>query len=104
MIEGLRKREAQFSRWRWFLVVFCACMVVAGVAAVVFLFQWAGDFDAATPIDYRWVELTLVAYLLPPINIWFMAWLFCLGSMLCRWHGDTKTRLLLRLIDELPHV
>jgi len=101
MIERLRKREGQFSRWRWVLAGFCACMVVVGVAAMVIVFQFAGDSGGATPIEYRLVQLTLVAYLLPPINIWFMAWLLCLGSVLCRWHGDAKTRLLLRLTDEL---
>jgi hypothetical protein len=101
MIERLRKSEAQSCRWRWFLVVFCTCMLVVGVAALLIMYQFAGDFDSKTPIQDRLVQLTGVAYFLPLINMWFMGWLFCLGIVLCRWHGDAKTRLLLSLTDEL---
>ena len=104
MIERLRKGEGRFSRWRrwrWFLAVFCACMAVVSVVALVILIRFADGLAGVNPIEYRLVGVTLVAYLLPPINMLLMLWLFFLGSVICRWHGDSKARLLLRLIDEL---
>lgn len=93
MIERLRRREAQFSRWRWFWLALCVCMLMVGVGSLFFVYQFAEQKDE--------LKLILVAYGLPPINSFLLVWLLCLGSVISRWRGDSKTRLLLKLTDEL---
>jgi len=93
VVERLRRREAWFSRWRWLLLALCVCMLIIAVGSLILVYHF--------PDDYGAVRVTLVAYLLPPINMFLLLWLFCLGSVISHWHGDSKTRLLLKLTDEL---
>ncbi len=93
LVARLRRREARFTRWRWFLLALCVCMLIIVFGSLILVYHF--------PDDYGAVRMTLVAYLLPPINMFLLVWLFCLGSVISRWHGDSKTRLLLKLTDEL---
>jgi hypothetical protein len=93
VVEGLRKREAQFSRWRWLLLALCVGMLVVGVASLILVYHFPEENDS--------LKLRLVAYSLPPINMVLLVGMFCLGKVISRWHGDSKTRLILKLTDDL---
>ena len=93
IMERLRRREAQFARCRWLLLVLCVGMLIGATGSLILLYHFPTQDDS--------VRITLVAYLLPPINMFFLVGLFSLGGVISRWHGDPKTRLLLKVTDEL---
>ena len=93
MVERLRKRDVLLQRWRWPLAIGTSCLVMGWLILLVILAKFHGDSEL--------FKLTLIAYLLPPCFV-FLAISSCwLGYVVSHWHGDPKTQLLLRLIEEL---
>jgi hypothetical protein len=92
MIERLRKREAMLLRWRWPLVIVHGGVVIAAFVLLVVLVQFPDDVP-----NFR---LTAVAFMLPPLLLLMTGSSLWLGYVIANWHGNAKTHLLLRLIDE----
>jgi len=93
VIARLRRREVEFRRWRWFLVLFAAAKIVAWFIMLGIVTRFPDEPPGA--------RLIVVAHLVPACYIFLALSSVGLGLVLVRWRGDAKTQLLLRLTDEL---
>lgn len=92
MIERLRKRQALLIRWRWPLVIFHGCMVVANFVLLIVV--------ANFPDDNMTAKLLVVTYSLPPVFFFLCVSSLWIAYVITNWHGNAKTHLILKLIDE----
>ena len=92
MVEGLRKREAMLRRWRWPLVITHGGVVITALVLLVVLAQFPDDIPNMKPM--------VVAFMLPSLYLLIAVSSLLLGYVIANWHGNAKTHLLLRLIDE----
>jgi len=93
MIERLRKREALLFRWRWLLVGFSSCLVIAWLGLLIYV------LDVEFPDETA--KLILLVHFLPVCFISLAFWSAYVGYLISRWRGDAKTKLLLKIADEL---
>lgn len=92
MVERLRKREAMLLRWRWPLVIVHGGVVITALVLLVVLAQFPDDIPNTKPM--------VVAFMLPPLFLLMAGSSLWFGYVIANWHGNAKTHLLLRLIDE----
>ena len=93
MIEQLRKREALLFRWRWLLIGFSSFLVIAWLGLLIYV------LDVEFPDETA--KLILLVHFLPVCFISLVFWSAYVGYLISRWRGDTKTRILLKIADEL---
>jgi hypothetical protein len=92
MVERLRKREAMFLRWRWVLAIIHGGVVIASLVLLVALGRFPDDIPNSKSM--------VVAFMLPPAYLLMAGSSVWLGYVIANWHGNAKTQLLLKLIDE----
>jgi hypothetical protein len=92
MVERLRKRNAILLRWRWPAVIIHSGVVISAFVLLVVL--------ARFPDDIPNIKAMAVAFMLPQLLLLIAGSSLWLGYVIANWHGNAKTHLILRLIDE----
>ncbi len=94
LVERLRRRQQRLVRWRWFLLISAAIYFPIGCFGLVFTFCFLSESGTTGQIVACWL----------PLCVGMMAVGIALaGSLFCCWGGRLETRLLLALIERLPH-
>jgi len=92
MVERLRKRQRQFRRWRFPLLLIHGLLLISWFMLLFVVTRFSGD---------EMSRLILVTYMMPPIFTFVALSSVLLGQVIWNWRGEPKTDLLLRVIDEL---
>ena len=92
MIERVRKREAAMLRWRWPLALIHSGVVITAFVLIVVLAHFPDDIPNA--------KVMVVSFMVPPLYLLMACSSLWLAYVIANWHGNWKTQLLLRLIDE----
>jgi hypothetical protein len=109
MAERLRRRQRTFRRWRFLLLaVYALCFIGVAVASLVLSAQVSHlTSDGGTTAAARALAVAtrslVVAFAYPLVLLCMVCSAFGLGYTISIWHGEPKTELLLRLIDELQN-
>jgi len=105
MVERLRKRQRSFRRWRvLLLIVFGLNCIVTSIVWIVLstmLSRFANDDNDNAGNATRMLATLIVQTYAFPICLLSLigsSWGFC--QTLLNWHGEPKTTLLLKLIEE----
>ena len=91
LVARLRKRQRDFVRLRWLLLIFSALSMGAGIFGLVGLYHcYRADFVFAVAATF----MAPLAYLFFFLGVWLAA------DTLISWRGRAEVDLLLRLIED----